>query len=182
MTQISCIGDTEATVSLPTRTVTLDVDPGETITCTYRNTFIDLRPFKTQRNLSQPGSSATAAAIPVQLGDTVRYVVGVNNVGTAAAPSTVITDFVPARLRVTSFGGCVAAPPTGPGTTITCDLGPIPPGQTRSATIEVKAVFACAVVGTRGNDTISFAQGVTNGPDVICGGGGWRHDLRPGRR
>ena len=63
LTQISCIGDTEATVSLPTRTVTLDVDPGETITCTYRNTFIDIRPFKTQRNMSQPGSSATTAAI-----------------------------------------------------------------------------------------------------------------------
>ena len=172
MTQISCVGDSEAVVSLPTRTVTLDVDPGETITCTYRNTFIDIRPFKTQRNLSQPGSSAVTTAIPVQLGDTVRYVIGVNNVGTAAAPSTVITDFIPARLRVTSLGGCVAAPPAGPGTTITCDLGPIPAGQTRSATIEVQAVFACDIVGTRGNDTINFAQGVTNNGETICGGGG----------
>ncbi len=172
LTQISCMGDTEATVSLPTRTVTLDVDPGESIICTYRNTFIDLRPFKTQRNLSQPGSSATTAAIPVQLGDTVRYVIGVNNVGTAAASSTVVTDLVPARLRLTSLGGCLSTGVTAAGTTIRCDLGPIPPGQTRSATVEAQAIFECEVVGTRGNDTINFAAGVTNGPNKICGGGG----------
>ena len=154
------------------RTATLRVDPGEDITCTFRNLFIDLRPTKTQRNMSQAGSTATTAPIPVQLGDTIRYVIGVNNLGPGAAPPTVITDLVPARLRLTSLGGCVSTGVTAAGTTIRCDPGPVPAGQTRSVTIEVQAVFACDVVGTRDNDTINFAQGVTNGPEVICGGGG----------
>jgi uncharacterized repeat protein (TIGR01451 family) len=170
--RITCTGDSEATVNMLTGSVGLDVDAGEQIVCEFRNEFIDLVPFKEQRNLEEAPRLDRTAPIPVELGDRVQYVIGVNNRGPGSAPNVVVSDLVPPRLRITSLGGCTQTSVDTEGTTISCVLGPIPAGQSRSTTIETKAVFGCEVVGTRGNDTLGFAQGVTNGDDLICGGGG----------
>lgn len=69
----------------------------------------------------------------VDAGGTVSYTIEVRNEGTAEARDVVVTDVLPAGTTLTSAsGGCTAL-----GRTVTCALGSVAAGATRSVTLGV---------------------------------------------
>lgn len=86
--------------------------------------------------------SADRAA--VDAGGSLTYTIDVRNEGTAEARDVVVTDVLPAGTTFTSGStGCTAV-----GQTVTCELGTVPAGATRSVTLGV--------------DVASYAEGATS--------------------
>jgi len=83
LTGLTCVDpDSGSTVNLGTRAATIDLDAGETVTCTYTNTLrqTDIQVVK------------TASPNPVVSGDVVTYQIVVTNNGPLAADGAVLTD------------------------------------------------------------------------------------------
>ncbi|WP_460526246.1 DUF7933 domain-containing protein [Flindersiella endophytica] len=86
------------------------------------------------------------AADPVLLGDTVTYTVAVINHGTDTATDVQLTDTLPADVDLVSTtpsGDCSAN-----GQTVSCALGDIPNGETRTVTIVVRPQNPGEIVNT----------------------------------
>jgi Ca2+-binding RTX toxin-like protein len=113
-------------------------------------------------------SSAGAALATTELGDAFRVRAAVPNRGTAASQDTVLTVPLAAGMRIagTLPAGCTSPDADGP---VTCQLGSVAAGDTKTVDLPVRAVLACTVVGDSGdNDNLLGSPG----DDVICGGGG----------
>lgn len=106
------------------------------------------------------------------LGDAFVYSLKATNAGPGAATGVVVTDDLAAPLQLLSASSiCSPAAIAGGQTRVTCAVGDLSAGGSRTISIRVKAVFSCDFVGTSGNDS-DASIGSTNGADVICGGGG----------
>ena len=166
LTGINCSGDTDGTFTLT---------PGQTVICVFTDPKrVPPTIEKWQRNLDA-GGNLTRNAIDAQVGDRIVYELRVTNPGPGAATRIVVDDLIPDRMRVTSRGICTG----GLSDLQVCDLGSFAPGQTKTVTIEARIYLGCTVVGSRGADTLGesigggvYDDGVTDGPDVICGVGG----------
>ena len=75
-----------STGDLATHTATINVDAGETVTCTFNNTRHD------------PGLSLTKSAVPASfalLGDNIRYLFEAKNEGNVDLTGVTVTDPLP---------------------------------------------------------------------------------------
>ena len=126
---------------------------------------------------SQPDLVANKAASPttIKVGDNVTFTIGVSNQGQGNATGVALTDALPAGLAVVSL------PPDCIGTaTITCTVGPLSAGASRSFQIVARAEAAAAgqslvnhVIAagdqpdpTPGNDTAQATVEVENVVDL----------------
>lgn len=98
---------------------------------------------------------------PVTAGETLTYTISVRNNGPDTATGVVVTDTLPAGVIYNAdSGGCVQAPPG----TLTCSLGTLLSGQTRSFAIQV-TVSATLVSATGGFTTLTNTATVTADQD-----------------
>lgn len=93
--------DNGTTTNLGTRTATLDLDGGETVSCTFTNTATsgDLKVTKTNTPAAGPTDQIGDT---VTRGNTVTYSVVVTNSGPAAMTNAVLRDFVQTSLACTT--------------------------------------------------------------------------------
>ena len=106
------------------------------------------------------------------LGDVFVYSMQATNSGPGNAEGVVVTDDIAAPLHFLVASSICSPAAIGSGQTrVTCAVGDLAAGSSRTITVRVKPVFSCDFVGTSGNDS-DAAIGSTNGADVICGGGG----------
>lgn len=93
--------DNGTTTNLGTRTATLDLDGGETVSCTFTNTATsgDLKVTKTNTPAAGPTDQSGDT---VARGNTVTYSVVVTNSGPAAMANAVLRDFVQTSLTCTT--------------------------------------------------------------------------------
>ena len=91
-------------------------------------------------------TSSVNNAVP---GDEFNFVLTAQNIGTADATNVVITDTIAASLTIVSATGCTIA-----GQTVTCNVGNLTPGQSKSVTIRVRTTPAsCPSVNNQGTVT-----------------------------
>ena len=136
---------------------------------------------------SQPSAAVTPTAPPVApsltlslqarrfgnpitttgLGDNFQYAATVVNNGSGAATGTVLTIPLSSAHRVPAAlpADCRASSRSGP---VSCTLGTIGAGVSRTVTVTVEAAFDCDIVGDSSANTLTG----TAAPEVICGGGG----------
>lgn len=112
------VGPTSANPSVPPTGVTIDLDPGETITCTYTNSKIDVR-----------APDLEIKKVGVVSGQTVTYTLTVTNVGTMPTFGALVNDVLspaPPGSQFVSASGtgwtCTGAPGPGP---VDCTYGSI---------------------------------------------------------
>jgi uncharacterized repeat protein (TIGR01451 family) len=95
---------------------------------------------------------------PVASGSTLTYTLSVQNSGPAPSTGVVVTDRLPGQVTLLSAtattGSCSAS-----GATVTCRLGDLPAGQTRSVTIRVGVGGAARTMANS-----ATADGVTTDP------------------
>lgn len=83
LTSLTCVDpDNGSTVNLGTRTASIDLDGGETVTCTFTN----------QRRVADVSIVKTPSANPVVAGGDVTFTLVVTNNGPAAADNLVVAD------------------------------------------------------------------------------------------
>jgi len=98
---------------------------------------------------------------PLAIGDNTVYTITVNNIGPSTAENVVVTDTLPAtglsfQSVATSVGSCPVAPAVGAiGGTVTCNLGSVLAGTTRTVTVTMKGVSKGVVTN---NATVSSAE------------------------
>ena len=127
LTNIVCTGDLgggiASSVDIPNRKATINLDAGETVTCTFTNFMgADLALDKT--------GPASAAA-----GENITYDLEVTNNGPSAATGVSATDTLPANTTfVSSADGCAES-----AGTVTCNIGNLASGAmtTKSFTLKV---------------------------------------------
>ena len=119
-----------------------------------------------------PTSVTGAALTSTGLGDDFVLSTTVRNVGVAASDATVLTVPLSADLRLVGAlpAGCSSPDADGP---VTCAVGSVPAGGTRTYDVRVEAAFSCTVYGDTAAQTGAAGTLLgTTGDDVICGGGG----------
>jgi uncharacterized repeat protein (TIGR01451 family) len=95
--------------------------------------------------------SKSASSTSVAVGDSVTFTLVAENTGQATANNVVITDTIPAGMTITSAAGCSIA-----GQTVTCNLGDINAGGSKSVTVVVTATAgACPAVNNKATVTAS---------------------------
>jgi uncharacterized repeat protein (TIGR01451 family) len=119
--------DGGTTVDLGTRTVNIDLDAGETVTCTFTNT------------LQQADLSITKAdnPDPVQVGQQLTYTLTVRNNGPNDGTNVTATDTLPAGVTFVSATASQGTCNQAAGT-VTCNLGTINNGAQATITIVVQ--------------------------------------------
>jgi uncharacterized repeat protein (TIGR01451 family) len=96
--------------------------------------------------------SSDASVTGVKPGDSFTYTIKVTNVGGSTATGVKVSDTIPSSLNIT---GTSATCSVG-GQTVTCDLGDIASGASKSVTVTVKATDgSCPVVVNRATVTAS---------------------------
>ena len=95
--------------------------------------------------------SSDAPTTGVKPGDSFTYTIKVTNVGGTTATGVKVSDTIPSSLTITSAPGCSIS-----GQKVTCDLGDIGAGASKSVTITVKATEgSCPAVVNRATVTAS---------------------------
>ena len=98
---------------------------------------------------------------PLAIGDNTVYTITVNNIGPSTAENVVVTDTLPAtglsfQSVATSVGSCPVAPAVGSvGGTVTCNLGSVLAGTTRTVTVTMTGVSKGVVTN---NATVTSAE------------------------
>jgi Ca2+-binding RTX toxin-like protein len=160
LTDLSC-DDADSTESIPTRTATILVAPGENVTCTYENTR------------TRKADLALAITLPASAGTGLPFTAGlvVTNNGPDVSPGFTVTANLGANVVAGALpAGCLA----GGGNTVTCTSTPnllIGPANAKTFNLTLKNQVtgaACSIWGTAGNDNMTG----TGGNDVMCGLGG----------
>jgi uncharacterized repeat protein (TIGR01451 family) len=146
LTGLTCVDpDGGSSVNLGTRSVTVDLDPGETVECTFVN-----RRIEADLSISKSDSPD-----PVLAGQTLTYTVTVNNAGPDMAQNVVVMDTLPSGVTFVSAtpdqGSCSEG-----GGVITCNLGNIANGASANVVIVVTVD-----AGTSGT--------ITNSVSVVSG-------------
>lgn len=134
--------DNGSAVNLGTRTATIDLDAGETVTCTFTNKTHDLVVSKTD-NID-----------PAKTNQLVTYTITVTNNGPSDASSVTVTDTLPANgVTFVSATPSQGGPCTKAGNVVTCPLGTIANGNSATVTIQVRYT----TIGTKTN-TVSASS------------------------
>jgi uncharacterized repeat protein (TIGR01451 family) len=118
----------------------INVAVGETVTCTFNNSFSGPTPT--------PDLRVTKTGTPesISVGGSVTFTLTVTNTGNAAANNVVLTDTMPAGL---SFVSSTPGAPTCTGTaTMTCQLGTLAAGASTIVTVVATGVTAGTHVNT----------------------------------
>lgn len=106
---------------------------------------------------------------PVAVGDATAYTITVNNTGPSAAENVVVTDPLPAGglsfQSVNAPGASCTTPAIDAvGGTVTCDLGTIPAGTTRTVTVGVRGVLKGIYSNTASVTSNEVAAGFDTNP------------------
>ncbi len=160
LTSLTCAGDTDtgSVVTLGSRQVAIDLDPGENITCTFVNT--KAAALDTTKVVTTVNGAPATAATQVKAGDVIVYTIVTANTGGAAA-STTLTDVVPANTTYTGSGegwSCTAPAAAGtsctqtfsvPGTstvtrTFTLTVGTLPAGTQTVGNVVASSGGSCS--------------------------------------
>jgi uncharacterized repeat protein (TIGR01451 family) len=144
------LSSTSGEVTSPTGAATSGEVEDYAISITASN--IDLRITKAS-NLSGP-----------QVGDTVIYTVTVENLSTTNATGVVVTDTFPADLTFNETVGCAEDPNVLAGLSITCSLGAVNAGTTKSFTVEGVVIDQ----GVIGDDSDDSGRVITNSVSVAA--------------
>lgn len=128
-----------------TRSIIVTVDPGTTAPlsagATAATTTTDSDPSNDTATLAVPVATVAGLSIlktadvdRAAPGDTVTYTLAVRNDGPAEARDVVVTDLLPAGTTYTSDdAGCTVS-----GQAVTCALGTVPAGATRTVVLRVR--------------------------------------------
>ncbi|MCH8051900.1 MAG: hypothetical protein IIC86_07775, partial [Chloroflexi bacterium] len=131
LTGLSCVGDTDSGSVITSPTVTIDVDSGEDITCTFTNTLNSAN-FTVKKDFSdKPGTDTTTVSVTLSCAS-----------GTVTGPNPKnSSELNPAVFEVTGFSG-------DPNCTAT--ESPIPAGYTSSGTCNAALVATgqCTITNT----------------------------------
>lgn len=128
LTELVCDDpDSGSVVSLGERTATIDLDAGETVTCTFKNKTHDLVVTKTDDN------------DPAAINQLVTYTITATNYGPAAAPNVTVIDSLPANdVTFVSAMPSQGGPCSVAANVVTCPLGTIANGGSATVTIQVR--------------------------------------------
>jgi uncharacterized repeat protein (TIGR01451 family) len=108
--------------------------------------------------------SKTSTATQIVPGDEVPYAFTVTNTTPALAADVTVTDTLPAGLTfVSSPDACTSAD----GTTITCDLGDLPPGASVTVSVVTEAAVPFPAAGVDATGGVANTASVTS-PDTNC--------------
>jgi uncharacterized repeat protein (TIGR01451 family) len=121
----------------------------------------------------------TTSTPALTAGGTARYTMVVTATGVVAATSVVLTDVLPSGLTWTIGGAnasqCSPASPVAGGTTLTCQLGDMTPGSTRTITLSATTTAAnCPSISNTATVAATVDSDPANngsGPIVILLGG-----------
>lgn len=87
----------------------------------------------------------SASKTSVSSGDSLSFTLEASNIGNATATKVTIEDTIPAGFTITGAPGCTVS-----GQKVTCDVGDIDAGKSKSVTIDVKATDgACPSVDNK---------------------------------
>ncbi len=150
LTSLTCTGDADAgsVVTLGSRQVAIDLDPGEDITCTFVNT--KAAALDTTKVVTTVNGAPATAATQVKAGDVIVYTIVTANTGGATA-STTLTDVVPANTTYTGTGeGWSCTAPAAAGTSCTQTVS-VPGSSTATRTFTLTVGTLPAGTQTVGN-------------------------------
>ncbi|MCB0256316.1 MAG: DUF11 domain-containing protein, partial [Anaerolineae bacterium] len=144
--------------STTTRTATINLEPGETITCTFTNTQqgVDLQVTKSD------------GGITAEPGDTIAYTLSYTNTGPIAASGVVLTETVPANTTFNpgaSTAGWVCTPNGNAGSECTLAIGALAASGAGSATFAVDVDSPLPAQVTQIDNTVCIGDDGTNGAD-----------------
>ena len=147
-----------STVNLGTRTATVNLEPGESITCTFTNTQagVDLQITKSD------------GGVTVEPGDTITYTLAYTNAGTGGATGVVLTETVPANTTFNpgaSTAGWVCVPDGNVGSTCTLAVGAVAGSGNGSATFAVDVDNPVPAQTTEISNTACIGDDGSLGPD-----------------
>ena len=144
--------------STTTRTATINLEPGETITCTFTNTQqgVDLQVTKSD------------GGITAEPGDTIAYTLSYTDTGPIAASGVVLTETVPANTTFNpgaSTAGWVCTPNGNAGSECTLAIGALAASGAGSATFAVDVDSPLPAQVTQIDNTVCIGDDGTNGAD-----------------
>ena len=161
LTGLSCTGDTEAQTSLANRTATVDVDPGEVITCTFVNTKQASLTIVKDANPNAPqdfdfDSTGTGVSADIDLDDDPADV---------TLPQAVTFPLTDAQLGTKTITENAAAGWTLTALTCSGDSEAQTSLVTRTATVDVDSgeQVVCTYVNTRNASLTIVKDAVPNG-------------------
>lgn len=191
---ITCSYGTLAPGATRTVQVTVKVAPTRTSpaanTATTTTTTPDTAPTNNTSTVTTPvvpradvSVTKTADGVDHEGGDTVTYTLVARNDGPSTAQGVTLTDPIPTDLTYVSVTGAGCAQASG---TVTCTIGALAPGESRTVTIVTRAKGTPPVPDTDGHyhqldvtkveQYVSLQAGETRTQDVSCTGGGTMTD------
>ncbi len=141
-----------------TRIATINLEPGETVTCTFTNTQagVDLQVTKSDGDVT------------AQPGDTIAYTLAYTNAGTGGAAGVVLTETVPANTTFNagaSTAGWNCVPDGNAGSTCTLAIGALAGAGNGTATFAVDVVSPLPPQVTQISNTVCIGDDGALGPD-----------------
>lgn len=121
----------------------LELDPGETIICTFTNT----------KDITDISIAKTDSPDPVNNGGTLTYTLTVNNLTTVPAANVIVSDTLPSEFSITSVTPSVGACSDIVGPDIKCELGTLA-GNT-SATVTIVGMVSTSSSSITNNSSVT---------------------------